>query len=607
MSGFVGLLNLDGSPVDEALLGRLTDFLASRGPDAQKTWIHGQVGLGQALLQTAEDCRPEDQPLVAAGPVALAADARVDGRLDLLRRLETRNPADLQDAPDGELLLRAYLAWGEECLAHLLGDFSFVLWDGRRGRLFCARDHLGIKPLYYARAGNSLLVSNTLNCLRRHPGVSNRLNELALADFLLFDYNQDPGATTFADIQRLPPAHSLIWESGRLTVRPYWSLPFPELLRYSRQQDYVDHFREVLDVAVTDRLRTRRPAVSMSGGMDSTTVAAAAVRALPRGSAPYDFRAYTVVCDHPVPDEERGYAGSAAARLGIPVFFQQVKDYQLYSGFRRNSYPLPEPVHAPLYASWIDLVHLILPHSRVVLFGEGGDALTGYSPRYVYDLLRNGKLIRLAVEAGRCLQRVGCLPPVGFRTGLRRWLFPGKDNEVFPPWLSPASVARLELRSRWATYQKFSARPSHPRGEIHQQFACSYWQMLNDWYYETGALGIPLECRLPFFDLRLVTFMLALPPLPWCLNKTLFREAGRDLLPEEVRLRPKAGVAHPLIMDLIHLPESRWLDNLPLHPLVADLVSPEHLFPLTKNATYLTLWSKLRVISLSLWLEKYYV
>src|SRR5439155_8594613 len=101
----------------------------------------------------------------------------------------------------------------------------FAIWDGRRRRLFCARDHFGVKPFFYSSSPGSFIFSNTLNALRLHPGVSDALNEPAIGDFLLFDFNQNPATTTFADIQRLPAAHCLTWSAEQgLKIRRYWSL-----------------------------------------------------------------------------------------------------------------------------------------------------------------------------------------------------------------------------------------------------------------------------------------------------------------------------------------------------------------------------------------------
>ena len=133
--------------------------------------------------------------LFRSGRVWIVADARIDGRPELRSALADAGWAPDADVPDAELVVRAYLAWGPDCVHHLMGDFAFAIWDAPAQRLFCARDHLGGKPFFYARIGAGVIVSNTLNCLRRHPGVSRELNDQAIADFLLFGHNAEPDTT----------------------------------------------------------------------------------------------------------------------------------------------------------------------------------------------------------------------------------------------------------------------------------------------------------------------------------------------------------------------------------------------------------------------------
>src|SRR5438045_2935572 len=211
MSGIVGIVGLDGRPVDGELLRRMTDFMAFRGPDAQQVWCDGSVGFGHTLLRSTDESRPKKQPFSLDGRLWITADARVDGQSELIEKLRNCGWTHLGRPTDAELILRAYEAWGEDCLQHLIGDFAFAIWDGPRRRLFCGRDHFGVKPFYYAQVGNVLIFSNTLNCIRLYPDVSCELNDQAIGDFLLFNFNQDPRTTAFRDIQRLPPAHSLTW------------------------------------------------------------------------------------------------------------------------------------------------------------------------------------------------------------------------------------------------------------------------------------------------------------------------------------------------------------------------------------------------------------
>ncbi len=195
MSGFVGIVNLDGAPVDRVLLERMTRSLVFRGPDACEVWAEGAVGFGHTMLRTTHEAANERQPATLDGRLWITADARIDGRAGLIEKLQAKSGAARGvslSTPDAELILHAYDVWGDGCVEHLLGDFSFAIWDASRRRLFCARDQMGVKPFFYAHVGSCVVFSNTLECVRQHPLVSDRLNDLAIADFLLFDMHQDP-------------------------------------------------------------------------------------------------------------------------------------------------------------------------------------------------------------------------------------------------------------------------------------------------------------------------------------------------------------------------------------------------------------------------------
>src|SRR5260370_27658195 len=217
MSGIVGIINLDGAPVDAELLRRMTDSMTFRGPDAQAVWVDGNVGFGHTMLRTTWEAETEKQPLTLDGWVWLTADARIDGRADLISELEIKlrtklripersnaNGSYSRTPNDAELILHAYHAWGEDGVKHLIGDFAFAIWNGRERRLFCARDQFAVKPFYYARVADCFVFSNTLNCVRLHPAVSTTPNEVAIGHFLLSGENQHPPTTAFPTLLPLP-------------------------------------------------------------------------------------------------------------------------------------------------------------------------------------------------------------------------------------------------------------------------------------------------------------------------------------------------------------------------------------------------------------------
>ena len=146
MSGIVGIYYRDGKPIERERLQSLVDFLAYRGPDSREYWIDGSVGLGHAMLRTTHESLDECQPASLDERFWITADARLDARAELLQELKRRGDELQPGAPDSELILHAYAAWGSACVDHLRGDFSFGIWDARSKQLFCARDHFGIKP-----------------------------------------------------------------------------------------------------------------------------------------------------------------------------------------------------------------------------------------------------------------------------------------------------------------------------------------------------------------------------------------------------------------------------------------------------------------------------
>lgn len=548
MSGIFGILNFDDAPVEPQLMRRMTDFMAFRGPDAQETWVDGNVGLGHAMLRTTDESLRERQPFSLDDHVWIVADARVDGRDDLMRHLEARSRGDLKNATDVELILHAYHAWGADCVNHLIGDFAFAIWDKRKRSLFCARDHFGVKPFYYARVNNCLIVSNTLSCIRLHPAVSGRLNDHAIGDFLIWESNENPETTFFADIQRLSAAHTLTWSNGDLRTWRYWAMPIEDEIRYRRESDYVERFIELLDDAVNDRLRTDRVGIFMSGGMDSTTIAATTNKLLSRKNTPFDLRAYTIVYDRLIPDEERRYSGLVAEYLGIPINYIVADDYQLYERFDEPELRKPEPANFPLNAMVVDQYRQMTPHTRVTLTGQGGDVVLRGSFSYLINLFKSLRFGRAAMEVGRHALTHRSLPQIGFRTRVRRWLKRPTWKPSYPDWLDRDFEARLNLPERWN--QLLAEQPHiHPRRpEAYRILTAPMWTRLFEGY-DPEVTNFPIETRHPLFDLRLLSYLMALPTLPVCVDKRLMRMAMKGLLPGQALRRPKAPLAADPIPD----------------------------------------------------------
>ena len=544
MSGIVALLNVDEAPVDKALLARMTRYLAFRGPDRQCLRAMEHVGFGHVWLNTTDG--PDDrQPFTLDGRQWIVADARVDAREDLIGALAT-DPGDQihPDAPDAELILRAYRMWGEACVTRLLGDFTFAIWDQGEQRLFCARDHLGVKPLFYAPLARTLIVSNTLDCIRLHPAVSRDLNDLAIADFLLFGANQEPDTSTFKDIRRLPAAHTLTWSHAMIGVRRYWTLPVDEPIHFTRESDYLERFHELLRASVRDRLRTRRVGVLMSGGVDSPTLAAVSMSVLRERSSDCALQAITSVYDRLIPDAERHYAGLVADHLKIPIRYDVRDDETSILDWHRVAIHTPEPVaNPPGTAAAIEFFERTAADARVLLYGEGPDNALRYEWRpYLVHVLATRGIVSIARTLLNDLVLHPRMPLWSSVSHIARAAIERKRwHAAFPAWIDDAFAAQCACRDRWDAHRR-PLRPLHPVRPLgYRAFDTVRWQPLFEDCDVSGALG-GCDIRHPYLDLRLLRYMLALPAMPWCRNKLIIRQSMRTALPRDVLRRKKTAL-----------------------------------------------------------------
>jgi len=553
--------------MERALLQSLVDFLAYRGPDGRESWMEGSVGLGHAMLRTTRESLGENQPASIEGRFWIVADARLDSREELAGELQRSGRVVRPNAPDSELLLHAYAAWGTPCVEHLRGDFSFAIWDARNKQLFCARDHFGIKPFYYTQKGDLFVFSNTLNCVRLHTEISGELNDAAIGDFLLFGLNYDNAATTFRDIQRLPPAHTITVSQNGLQIRRYWTPPTDGRIRYRDPAEYVEHFQSILETAVADRLRTERVGILLSGGLDSSSVAAVATELARKSSSPAQLWGYTYVYRSLIPDQEETYAQEVGDFLRIPVKFVPMDKAQLFERWDDPEVTGPEPVEDPFLAGIFDAHRDISRCCRVLLSGDGGDEIQTFQMwPYARDLRRRGEWRQLLTDVANYLW-VRPFPWRGIRARAYRWAGRDPDQPVYPQWLALEFRRRAHLETRWKDENQqpssWPRHPIHPRG--YASLASPLWTHLFE-QDDPGATGCLVETRYPFLDLRIVNYMLALPPFPWLYRKTLVREAMTGRLPERIRTRPKTPLQGDPVSAQLRLTGVERLKEIPWSP-----------------------------------------
>lgn len=296
MSGFAGIYDITGAPVERNVLARMLARVAYRGADAQDLWLEESVGLGCCLRRITPESSQETQPLIdAQRNCVIVFDGRIDNRAELLS-LFGITPEAACTMADAALVLHAYDRWAMQCPVHLIGEFAAAIWDARRQRLFCFRDALGVAPFYYHWNGRCLVLASAIKALFEAAAIPRRINESMIAEDLLsdyrFDYREAEG-TYFDAVKQLRPAHSLCIERGRLTTTRYWDIKASVQHASLRDETYYEQFEALFREAVRARMRSSHPvAVALSGGIDSTLVTATAEmlrRNLPAATALHAF------------------------------------------------------------------------------------------------------------------------------------------------------------------------------------------------------------------------------------------------------------------------------------------------------------------------------
>jgi asparagine synthase (glutamine-hydrolysing) len=321
-------------------------------------------------------------------------------------------------------------------------------------------------------------------------------------------------------------------------------MPLDEPVYFRNRNDYSDRFVELLRKAVRDRLRTRRIGVLMSGGIDSTTLAAVTRDLLTNEDVGGTLHAFTSVYERLIPDAERSYAALVAEHLAIPICYDVRDDEISIAHWNQVSVHTPEPVDNPAaVAAGLAFLNNSAAEARVFLYGEGPDNALQYEWQpYLRYLLGRRRIGRLADSIVRDLLMH---PRIPLWSSLRQLATDRRGTEWqprFPEWLNADFAARCGCRERWAT-REGAEGPSHPvRPQAYRGIGDVSWQSFFEDCDLSGATT-HTEMRHPFLDTRLLRYMLALPVMPWCRNKLILRRSMRSALPAAVLRRRKTSLA----------------------------------------------------------------
>lgn len=605
MCGIAGLLCWQ-QPVDRTIVQTMIDRQVHRGPDAGGIADLGPLVLGHRRLAIIDVSPENDQPLSDLhGDLSIVFNGEIYNFRDLRAELEAGG-ARFRTRGDTEVILAAYRAWGIGCLERFNGMFAFALWDARRQQLFLARDRVGEKPLFYAQlADGGLVFASEPRALRAHPAVGRRIDPIGLAHYLTLNYSLGEHSL-LAGVRRLPPGHYLI--AGR-NAPPresrYWDLAacFRAKRRFASVAAAAEELASLIDDAVRMRLVSDVPlGAFLSGGVDSSTVAAAMAKAVPAAQV----RTFSVGFGVPTFDEIDA-AKAVAGHLGL--------DHQ----DRIVSADAPMLIQALIAAADEPLADTsLLPTWRlaafareqvsVVLSGDGADECFAGYETYPADRLHQA-LRWLPTGAATGLFRLADrLLPVRFSKvsldyKLRRFL-----AELHRP-LPRAHAAWRDIFSapeRLALVQPhWQAVLAEPAADPFTQFAPHYAAVADcHWLDQVSYVDIKtwladdilvkvdratmahsLEARAPLLDHRLVEFAAALP-VAWRLRglrtKHLLKHSQRQRLPRWVLNGRKRG---------FNAPVTQWL-NGPLREFTRDTLALPRLHEWVRPAAITRLWAE---------------
>ncbi|MGE0876536.1 MAG: asparagine synthase-related protein [Burkholderiales bacterium] len=562
MSAIAGIARFDGAPVAPGALQRMTAAMRSRGPDGVRHWAGRDAALGHCMLRTTPESLAEDQPLSSAdGNVVLVMDGRVDNAAELRRELLACGAVPRDDT-DAELVLQAYLAWGEDCPRRIVGEFAFFAWDARERRLFAARDAAGTRHFHYHAGEGWFAFASDIAGLLALGSIAPRLNETRLLDYLSDEYDRDDEVGTFyRGIDRLPAGHAMRVDARGVRAWRYWDPAEMPALRFGSLAECAEAFLEQFRVAVKCRLRSNGPVGAMlSGGLDSSSIVALISREM-RGELRQPLQTYSLVLEER--DKCLDWAGIREVLkddwLDATVITSSVAR-EVWRSYVDGIPALDEPFG--LSHGFTDALLFEAARQRgcrVLMDGMASDLYYYGATRSLGAILREGMLARLPGEFA-AWRRHGEGELRALAWTVLHWatpealraLYRKARNRYGRPHgdmrLLRRPVARDYLAMRRAAQARAARNLAHG-GEQHGHARHFTTGMLSFAHEVNGqiALSKGVEPRSPFSDRRMLEFAVRMPLEaklygPW--YKLLLRTSMAGILPEPVRWRRKIE-GHP--------------------------------------------------------------
>ena len=550
MCGLVVMLGLAGRQADAAILNRMAQSIAHRGPDDSGMYLHHQVGFGFRRLSILDLSPTGHQPMTSEdGQLVIVFNGEIYNYIELRDELRAAGYR-FRSTSDTEVLLAAYRHWGPGCLARLNGMWAFVIHDRGRGVLFGARDRFGVKPLFVHRAKECWLLASEVKAILASGLYKRQTNWQVAADFLIHGRLDETPATFYAGIEQVPPGCAFeLRLDGNWRQWTYWSLAGLEPEPTAHVEEA---FAELLEDAVRIRLRSDVPVgVCLSGGLDSTAIicAMARNREARDGAAAAPLLAF---CYHDPAFDERAFIGDTLSQTSALLRRISLSPEEMWGSLAEVLWFHDEPIISGWPIAGFHLMKLASSNGvKVVLDGQGADEiLAGYANYfhdYWYTLLRTAQGVRAwheiqqyaawhGVSGGHLfLRSVGRLVHhelrrfKPYRSLARNW---GRRHLKHQRWFAPALVERLVPSDTGYENPDLNVvlRRSVERTPLPQNLRVE----------DRNSMAHGVEARLPFMDYRLVSLAFRVPAdrkMQGVGNKAVLRSSLRGRIPEAVRTR----------------------------------------------------------------------
>ena len=553
----------------------MNDQLSHRGPDGSNTWCEGPVALGHQMLYTTPESLHEELPFMDKETgLVITADARIDNREDLSEILGLKNTENLSDSL---FILKAYEKWGESCLEKLLGDFAFAIWDPNKKQLFCARDHMGVKPFYYYSDEDMFVFGTEIKALFCIPEVSQELNESQIA-FILGLFDKDREITFYKDVSRLPAANLLTIDLDKINLKRYWALdPSYEIL-FDSDEEYIKAFSDIFKEAVRCRLRSAFPVGSMlSGGLDSSSVSCVAQKIL-KNEGKENLNTFSAFFDTVPKSNERNFIEKVLAIDNFDSYFINADEISPLADIDNILWYVDEPLCAPnTFMSWNIYREASKNGSKILLDGLEGDTTLSHGNGFLLELARNNRFKKLLHEV-RCRSKRLRINP--YKILLETYLI-----ILTPKFFKKKLFSWREINQKYGSYSRIIKKEFAEDTQLFKSVYEFYEENLKintaneKHYYDLNSgtiqyelelvdhMAVPfsIELRHPFFDKRMVEFCLAIPTEQKISNgwdRFIMRRAMEGILPQEVQWRKmKTNLSYNFNHSLIKY-EQGLLDDI---------------------------------------------